>query len=70
MKNDTVLVRLITNNANNNLAAFDDVVLPDFEKYFDELEDNESDVERSDEENKEDDDDTVDEKDTFTDFRS
>ncbi|CAF5128035.1 unnamed protein product, partial [Rotaria sp. Silwood1] len=36
------IVRLITDNASNNLAAFDDIVLPGFEDYFDEIIDDES----------------------------
>ena len=45
---------MITDNASNNLAAFDNIILPGFEEYFDEFEDNESDVERSGEEGDED----------------
>ena len=41
------LVRLTTDNASNNLAAFDDIVLPGFEEYFEEFHDNESVVEGS-----------------------
>jgi hypothetical protein len=44
------IVRLITDNASNNLAAFDDIVLPGFEDYFNELEGDESDIEQSNEE--------------------
>ena len=33
------VVRLITDNASNNLAAFDNLVLPGFEEYFDEISD-------------------------------
>lgn len=35
------IVRLITDNASNNLAAFDKIILPGFEDYFDELQDDE-----------------------------
>ena len=42
------IVRLVTDNASNNLAAFDNIVLPGFEEYFDELEYTESDDEHSD----------------------
>jgi len=31
------VVRLVTDNASNNLAAFDDIVLPGFEDYFDDI---------------------------------
>lgn len=33
------VVRLITDNASNNLAAFDNLILPGFEEYFDEISD-------------------------------
>lgn len=39
--NDKV-VRLITDNASNNLAAFDDIILPGFEDYFDDMIDDQS----------------------------
>jgi hypothetical protein len=35
------IVRLITDNASNNLAAFDDIILPGFEHYFNEIVDDE-----------------------------
>jgi hypothetical protein len=44
------IVRLITDNASNNLAAFDDIVLPGFEDYFNELEGDESEIEQDNEE--------------------
>ena len=50
------IVRLITDNASNNLAAFVDIILPGFEEYFEEFE---ADVEGSEEENEEDDEGTV-----------
>jgi hypothetical protein len=60
------IVRLVTDNASNNLAAFDDIILPGFEDYFDELENDQSDAEPTDrdkkkeeEEEEEDDDDEV-----------
>ncbi|CAF4714683.1 unnamed protein product, partial [Rotaria magnacalcarata] len=31
------IVRLITDNASNNLAAFDSIILPGFDDYFDEI---------------------------------
>ncbi|CAF2128590.1 unnamed protein product [Rotaria magnacalcarata] len=31
------IVRLITDNASNNLAAFDSIILPEFDDYFDEI---------------------------------
>ena len=31
------IVRLVTDNASNNLAAFDNIILPGFEEYFDEV---------------------------------
>jgi uncharacterized protein YaaR (DUF327 family) len=43
------IVRLITDNASNNLAAFDDIVLPGFEDYFNEIIDDESESESNDE---------------------
>ena len=57
------IVRLVTDNASNNLAAFDNIILPGFEDYFDGLEDKESDGEEgdgepSDRENEEDEGDT------------
>ena len=45
------VVRLITDNASNNLAAFDNVVLPGFDDYFEEITDDLSDSESSDKEN-------------------
>jgi hypothetical protein len=46
---DNKIVRLITDNAGNNLAAFDNIVLPGFEEYFDEVLDSESESESNDE---------------------
>ena len=43
------IVRLITDNASNNLAAFNDIILPGFEDYFNEMIDDESEIVRSDE---------------------
>ncbi|CAM4982833.1 unnamed protein product, partial [Rotaria socialis] len=39
------IVRLITDNASNNLAAFDNIILPGFEDYFDELQQDEEEKE-------------------------
>ncbi|CAF4766171.1 unnamed protein product [Rotaria magnacalcarata] len=45
------VVRLITDNASNNLAAFNNIILPGFEDYFNEItEDDESGSESNDEE--------------------
>ncbi|CAF1511739.1 unnamed protein product [Rotaria sordida] len=46
------IVRLITDNASNNRAAFDDIILPGFEDYFDEIigDQSESETESNDEE--------------------
>jgi hypothetical protein len=46
--NDKV-VRLITDNVSNNRAAFDDIVLPGFEDYFNEILNNEAESESNDE---------------------
>jgi len=46
------IVRLITDNASNNLAAFDNIMLPGFEDYLNTI-DYESEAEASDEENEE-----------------
>lgn len=46
------IVRLVTDNASNNLAAFDDIILPGFEDYFDELENDQSDAEPTDRDKK------------------
>ena len=45
------VVRLITDNASNNLAAFDNLVLPRFDNYFEEIVDDLSESESSDKEN-------------------
>ncbi|CAF4972325.1 unnamed protein product, partial [Rotaria magnacalcarata] len=39
------IVRLITDNASNNLAAFGNIILPGFEDYFDELQQDEEEKE-------------------------
>ena len=44
------IVRLVTDNASNNLAAFDDIILPGFEDYLNEMIDDPSETESSDEE--------------------
>jgi hypothetical protein len=43
------IVRLITDNASNNLAAFDNIILPGFEDYFNETLDDESESDSNDE---------------------
>lgn len=50
---DDKIVRLITDNASINLAAFDDIILPVFEDYFEEFEDDVSAVEGEGEEDNE-----------------
>ena len=46
-------VRLVTDNASNNLSAFDDIILPGFEEYFDKLENNQLNTEQEDREKEE-----------------
>ncbi|CAF1635794.1 unnamed protein product [Adineta steineri] len=41
------VVRLITDNASNNLAAFDNIILPGFEEYFEDVVDDQLDTESS-----------------------
>jgi len=43
------IVRLITDNASNNLAAFDNIILLGFEDYFDDILDNKSESDSNDE---------------------
>ncbi|CAF1478343.1 unnamed protein product, partial [Rotaria sordida] len=43
------LVRIVTDNASNNQAAFDNLVLPGFEEYFNDIDDDQSERETSDE---------------------
>ncbi|CAF5134561.1 unnamed protein product, partial [Rotaria socialis] len=61
------IVRLITDNASNNLAAFDNIILPGFEDYFDELQqdEEEKDVDSESESNDELNDDLVDKEKQF-----
>ncbi|CAF3165254.1 unnamed protein product, partial [Rotaria sp. Silwood2] len=42
------LVRIVTDNASNNQAAFDDLVLPGFDEYFNDIDDDQSELETSD----------------------
>ncbi|CAF0934628.1 unnamed protein product [Rotaria sordida] len=43
------LVRIVTDNASNNQAAFDNLILPGFEEYFNDIDDDQSERETSDE---------------------
>ncbi|CAF2680436.1 unnamed protein product [Rotaria sp. Silwood2] len=43
------LVRIVTDNASNNQAAFDNLMLPGFEEYFNDIDDDQSERETSDE---------------------